>query len=193
MIAGNYLQQSKGNVLRILFAVLLCLAATSATAGDETPAASSIDLLPVFVGACMDPGPDPAKIKEALINRGAAAMPDQTGKESSDPTRLSSFLLTEGKIGIFVVFDQAGSCSVISSNVDIDATRNSLQQFVTSAKNSFEIVTPTDMAPANGENFIASHALLSREGGFKITIRLSKVAKEGHASAVFLTRQMTRS
>ena len=179
--------------MRIWCIVLLCLASTSAIAGDESAVASSVDLLPAFVGACMDPGPDPAKIREALTNRGAMAMPDQSGKESSDPTRLSSFLIAEGKIGIFVVFDQAGSCSVISSDVNIDATKNSLQQFVTSATNSFEIVTPTKMAPANGENFIASHALLSREGGFKITIRLSNVVREGHAPAVFLTRQMTKS
>ena len=59
----------------------LMLAAATASAAKAPAQAVSMDMVPPFISACMSPGPEPDKIKAAVIKGGGVPAPQAPGSK----------------------------------------------------------------------------------------------------------------
>jgi hypothetical protein len=178
----------------ISYCLFICFASANANA-QQAPAAPAaptpvLDLVPVFVGACMNPGPDPEKIRQVLIKAGGTPGPDQVGKSNTDPTRLSGYLFKRAEGTFSVLFNKAGTCSVFSQAADLEKSKASLALLVSSSMTVFDVTPRKDFPTAEGETVAASYVLSSKKTGARFALTLSKVTREGSGSATILSRRI---
>src|SRR6476659_10057002 len=123
---------------RILIATLLAAASATALAGASpaksaakpaaaaaAPAGPTLDMIPPFIGACMQNGPDADRIRAVVLKAGGKAAPQQQGKDSKDPTRLEAYLFENSGAPYSVIFDRQGTCTVVTGRADIEVTKSS--------------------------------------------------------------------
>jgi hypothetical protein len=180
----------------MLLSLLLATAAATATppkppAGAPPKAGSlSLDMIPPFIGACMNNGPDVEKMRAAIIKAGGQAAPQQAGKSATDPSRLEAYLFAHGGVPYSIIFDRRGSCSVVTGRADLDVTRASLDRLVIGSSKVFDVSQTEGKPHAKGETVVAEYRLKSKEGNGGLLITLSRVTQEGKGTAVFLTRRI---
>lgn len=176
-------------ILSYVFAAALQAASTAAPATAAKTPATALNLVPAFIGACINPGPDPDKIREVLVKAGGVAAPDQAGKDSKDPARMSGFVFQEaGKI-YSIIYNRSGTCTVVSQAVDLERSKSALAQFVAGSTVAFDVHVPKNPTLAQGESVIAAYVLASRTGQAGMAITLSSVTRE-NGKAIFLTRRI---
>jgi hypothetical protein len=173
-------------MINALFFAAALAAAPAAKPGDA--AARPLNLVPAFIGACMNPGPDPKKIREAIIKAGGQSAPEQPGKDSSDPSRLSGYRFQTPK-PYSVIFNGTGTCTVVAREAGIEDTKSSLAQFVAGSTAVFDINMSRTPPAKPGETILSSYFLTSKKGGPGIWITLSSVTRDG-ATATFLSRHL---
>jgi len=143
-----------------------------------------LNLVPAFVGACMDPGPEIDNIKAVVTKAGGKPLP-------ADPQSpgVQGFVFETSGLTYSVILDKAGTCSIAGGRVDLEATRRSLDQLVIGSSQVFDI----SQNPANprtaGEQVLVEYQLMSKNKKGGLTITLSRVAR-GDKNATFLTRRM---
>jgi hypothetical protein len=171
--------------------------AQAAAAKPATPPAapaaeaSLLNMVPPFIGACMNPGPDPKKMREAIIKAGGQSAPEQAGKDSSDPSRLSGYRFQTPR-PYSVIFNGTGTCAIVSREADVEKTKSDLAQFVAGSTAVFDI-NISKMPPAKpGETILSSFFLSSKKGGPGIWITLSSVTRDGE-TATFLSRHLVQA
>jgi len=187
---------------RMLLAIFLAAATATAAAGPSPakttapakPAAAAsgptLDMVPPFIGACMENGPDADKIRAVVIKAGGKAAPQQAGKTAGDPTRLEAYLFENSGAPYSIIFDRSGTCTVVTGRADIDVTKASLDRLVIGSSKVFDI-SQTDAKPHSaGETVVVEYKLTSKnnKGGLQLT--LSRVTDPAKGTAVFLTRRM---
>ena len=181
-----------------MFFALMLAAATAATtapaakpapaADGKTAAAATLDLVPAFVGACMNPGPEPDKIKEAVLKAGGKPAPQAPG--SAPPAEgVQGYLFADKGVPFSVIFDKAGTCSVVAGRVDLAVTRSSLERLVIGSSEVFDISQTPAKPHVAGETVLVEYRLNSKgkNGGLELT--LSSVTR-AQGTAVFLTRRI---
>jgi hypothetical protein len=177
---------------RLLTATLLTVASTTALAG-ATPAKSAgptLDMIPPFIGACMQNGPDADKIRAVVLKAGGKAAPQQSGKDSKDPTRLEAYLFENSGAPYSVIFDRQGTCTVVTGRADIDVTKGSLDRLVIGSSKVFDI-SQTDAKPrTTGETVLVEYKLTSKNDKGGLLLTLSRVSDPAKGTAVFLTRRI---
>jgi hypothetical protein len=183
---------------RLLIATLLTVASTTALAGatpakPATPAKSAgptLDMIPPFIGACMQNGPDADKIRAVVLKAGGKAAPQQSGKDSKDPTRLEAYLFENSGAPYSVIFDRQGTCTVVTGRADIDVTKGSLDRLVIGSSKVFDI-SQTDAKPrTTGETVLVEYKLTSKNDKGGLLLTLSRVSDPAKGTAVFLTRRI---
>jgi hypothetical protein len=171
------------------------LAAATAAPAPQAPAANSanlpnLDMVPPFIGACMSNGPDAAKIRATVLKAGGKPAPQQSGKPATDPTRLEAYLFDNRGVPYSVIFDGAGTCSIVAGRADIDATRASLDRLVIGSSKVFDI-SQTDAKPrTDGEKVTVEYRLTSKNQKGGLLLTLSRVTLADKGTAIFLTRRM---
>jgi hypothetical protein len=192
---------------RILLATLLSAASAAALAGSPpaqsaatkpatAPAATpapTLDMVPPFIGACMENGPDAEKIRAVVVKAGGKAAPQQAGKSATDPSRLEAYLFENQGAPYSIIFDHAGTCTVVTGRADVDVTRNSLDRMVIGSSKVFDI-SQTDAKPHTaGETVVVEYKLTSKNNKGGLLLTLSRVTDPAKGTAVFLTRRMFRN
>lgn len=178
------------NALFFAAAMAAAPAAKPSSAAPAQPppsAARALNMVAPFIGACVNPGPDPNKIREAIIKAGGQSAPEQPGKNNSDPSRLSGYRFQSPR-PYSVIFNAAGTCTVVAREPDIEATKSALAQFVAGSTAAFDINMRTPPAKP-GETILSSYHLTSKKGGPGMLISLSNVSRDG-ATATFLSRRV---
>lgn len=165
-------------------------AAPTPVAPPAPSPAASIDIVPIFVGACMNPGPNADKIREALLKAGGVQAADQSGKASSDPTRLSAFVFKNAQGAFSVMFNRAGTCSVFTQFADLQKSKTSLATFVSGAASVFDVSVGKESDLAEGESIVSSQVLTSKKNGSRMAIKLSQVTRKGHETATIMSRRI---
>ena len=168
-------------------------AATAATPAPKAPAAAtgpSLDMVPPFIGACMENGPDPAKIRATVLKAGGKAAPQQSNKAEGDPSRLEAYLFDNKGVPFSVIFDGAGTCSVVTGRADLEVTRASLDRLVIGSSKVFDISQTEGTPHANGEKIAVEYRMTSKNQKGGLLLTLSRVTDPSKGSAVFLTRRM---
>ena len=181
--------------------MFLALMLAAATAAKPAPApapatgkpaaaqATSLDVVPIFIGACMSPGPVVDDIKAAVIKAGGKPAPQAPG--SPPPADgLEGYLFDNGGLPFSVLFDKQGTCSVVAGRVDVAASRASLEHLVNGSAEVFDVSRTDAKAHVEGETVLAEYKMTSKnkKGGLQIT--LSSITREGKGTAVFLTRRI---
>jgi hypothetical protein len=170
----------------MLLALMLATATAAAPAAKE-PAQSTgpvLDLVPAFVGACMNPGPEVEKIRAVVTKAGGKPLP-------ADPKApdVQGFVFETSGLTYSVILDKSGSCSVVGGRVNADATRRSLDQLVIGSSQVFDI-SQTEAKPRTaGEAVLVEYKLTSKSKSGGLLITLSKVTREQKV-AYFLTRRI---
>ena len=167
----------------------LILAAATATAPATTaPAKPSgplmLDLVPAFIGACMNPGPEIENIKAVVTKAGGKPLP-------ADPQApgVQGYVFEAAGLTYSVIVDKVGTCSVVGGKVDLEATRRSLDQLVIGSSQVFDI-SQTDAKPHTaGESVVVEYRLTSKNKKGGLTFTLSRVVR-GEKNATFLTRRL---
>ncbi len=174
----------------MLLATLLA-AASAAAPVPKAPAAAtgaqpSLDMVPAFIGACMANGPDPAKIRATVLKAGGKLAQQPAGQASK--SEVYSFANQGAPYS--VIFDQGGTCLVVTARADIDVTKASLDRLVIGSSKVFDISQTEGKPHAPGEKVVVEYRLTSKnkKGGMELT--LSRVTEAGKGSAVFLTRRI---
>ena len=162
----------------------------STATSPAAPPAATIDIVPIFVGACMNPGPNADKIREALLKAGGVQAADQSGKASDDPTRLSAFVFKNAQGAFSVMFNRAGTCSVFTQFADLEKSKKSLVSFVSGAASVFDVSAGTDTELAEGEIIVSSQVLTSKKNGSRLAIKLSQVTRKDHGTATIMSRRI---
>jgi hypothetical protein len=167
---------------------LLLAAATATAPAPNAPAKPKgepvLNLVPAFVGACMDPGPEIDNIKAVVTKAGGRPLP-------ADPQApgVQGYVFETAGLTYSVILDKVGTCTVVGGRVDLDATRMSLDQLVIGSSKVFDI-SQTDAVPrAAGETVAVEYQLMSKNRKGGLTITLSRVAR-GDKNATFLTRRI---
>lgn len=170
--------------------LLALMLATAATAAPAPKAAPSLDMVPPFIGACMNPGPNADRIRAAVEKAGGKPAPQQAGKAATDPTRLQAYLFENSGVPFSVIFDRGGTCSVVAGRVDMEVTKSSLDRLVIGSSKVFDIRQTDGTARVPGETIAVEYELMSKtkKGGLRLT--LSRVTREDKGTAVFLTRRV---
>lgn len=178
-----------------MFLSLMLAAATAAApkAGPSAQGAKTLDLVPAFVGACMNPGPDATKIRATVVKAGGTPAPQEAGKAAGDPTRLQAYLFPNGGTPYSVVFDASGTCSIVAGRVDIDVTKQSLDRLVIGSSKVFDISQAEAKPRVPGETVYVEYLLNSKNKGGGLALTLSQVTREGKGTAIFLTRRVVAS
>ena len=177
----------------------LILAAATATApAPKGPAAANgakptLDLVPAFIGACMNPGPDADKIRAVVVKAGGQPAPQEGGKAATDPSRLQAYIFPNGGAPYSVVFDRSGTCSIVAGRVDIEATKQSLDRLVIGSSKVFDISQTEAKPRVPGETVHVEYLLKSKGGKGGLAVTLSRVTRESKGTAVFLTRRVVAS
>jgi hypothetical protein len=180
---------------RVLISTLLCAASATALAGatPATPArpdGPTLDMIPPFIGACMQNGPDADKIRAVVLKAGGKAAPQQSGKAATDPTRLEAYLFENSGAPYSVIFDRQGTCTVVTGRADIEVTKNSLDRLVIGSSKVFDI-SQTEAKPRTaGETVVVEYKLTSKNDKGGLLLRLSRVSDPAKGTAVFLTRRL---
>jgi len=138
----------------------------------------------------MNPGPNADKIREALLKAGGVQAADQSGKPSSDPTRLSAFVFKNAQGAFSVMFNRAGTCSVFTQFADLEKSKASLVTFVSGAASVFDVSAGKDTDLAEGESIVSSRVLTSKKNGSRMAIKLSQVSRKGHETATIMSRRI---
>jgi hypothetical protein len=176
----------------MLLALMLAAATAAAPAAPAAPAANEaaksagpmLDLVPAFIGACMNPGPEISEIRAVVIKAGGKPLP-------ADPKApdMEGFVFETSGLTYSVILDKSGSCSIVGGRVDLNATRRSLDQLVISSSQVFDI-SQTDAKPHTAdENIAVEYKLTSKEKDRGLLITLSTVSRDQKV-AVFLTRRI---
>ncbi|MEO8160960.1 MAG: hypothetical protein ABI588_06040 [Arenimonas sp.] len=173
----------------LLAAALVAAPLAPAPEPQAAPDPRPLDLLPAFIGACIDPGPDAKKIRDAVVKAGGQSAPEQPGKDSADPSRLSGYSFPLPK-PYSVIFNGTGTCAIVSREADVEVTKGSLAGFVAGSTAVFDINIPNHPEAKPGETIVSAYVLTSRQKvGTGMSITLSKVTRDG-ASAIFLSRHL---
>ena len=172
-----------------MFFALMLAAATASAAPKAGAPARSLDMVPAFVSACMSPGPEPDKIKAAVVKAGGVPAPQAPG--SAPPAAgVQGYLFANSGVPFSVIFDKAGTCSMVAGQADIAVTRSSLDRLVIGSSQVFDI-SQTDAKPhAAGEEVVVEYRLTSKGKNAGLQLTLSRVTREGKGTAVFLTRRV---
>jgi hypothetical protein len=168
-------------------------AATKPAATKPAPAAAAgptLDMVPPFIGACMQNGPDADKIRAVVIKAGGKAAPQQAGKSATDPSRLEAYLFENSGAPYSVIFDRQGTCSIVTGRADIDVTRNSLDRLVIGSSKVFDISQTEAKPHATGETVAVEYKLNSKNDKGGLLLTLSRVTDPSKGTAVFLTRRI---
>jgi len=183
-------------VLGVPFANAYAQAESAPPAAESAPPAAEsappplMDVVPAFVGACMDPGTDADKIRETLLKAGGVPAGDQAGKADTDPTRLSGFIFKKGKVPFSVLFNRAGSCSVFTQSADVEKSKLTFERFLAGASTVFDLSSPKDITLGEGETIIASRVLTSKKTGSRLLVTLSTVTRKDQGSATIMRRRI---
>jgi hypothetical protein len=174
---------------RMSIFLLFALASAAASAAPAAPAAAApaVDMVPPFIGACMSQGPDAAKIRAVVLKAGGKPAPQRAGKQPGDT--LEAYLFENSGAPYSVIFDNAGTCSVVTGRADLEVTRASLDRLVIGSSKVFDI-SQTDAKPHGpGETVSVEYKLASKNRNGGLLLTLSRVDREGKAAA-FLTRRV---
>jgi len=180
----------------MMLATLLA-AATAAAPNPKAPArpapatqAAALDLVPAFIGACMNPGPDADKIRAVVVKAGGKPAPENTVAGTGKPAPVQAYIFQNGGLPYSVVFDRGGTCSIVSGHVDVDATKVSLDRLVIGSSKVFNISQTDAKAHVEGETVLVEYILSSKndKGGLRLT--LSRVTRNGQRPSLFLTRRI---
>ena len=186
----------------MFFALMLAAAtaATTAPAAKPAPAPAAkpdgkaaaaslrLDLVPPFIGACMNPGPEAATIKAAVVKAGGKPAP-QTPGSAPPAAGVEAYLFADKGVPFSVIFDKAGTCSVVAGRAEIQATRESLDRLVIGSSEVFDVSQNPPKPNVPGETIVVEYRLTSKnkKGGLQLT--LSSITRE-QGTAVFLTRRI---
>jgi hypothetical protein len=162
-------------------------AAQSAAAGAK-PEAPALYMVPAFIGACMNPGPDADRIREIVQKAGGVPAPQQAGKDAGD--RIEGYIFDNAGVPYSVIFDRKGTCSIVSGRADIEATRASLDRLVIGSSKVFDISQTDAKSHVPGEAITVEYRLSSKNKNGGLQLTLSRVSREGKGTAVFLTRRI---
>jgi hypothetical protein len=187
----------------MLITTLLLSASAAASAGTppakspaKAPSAAAaqpgptLDMIPPFIGACMQNGPDAEKIRAVVIKAGGKAAPQQAGKSATDPSRLEAYLFENSGAPYSIIFDHAGTCTVVTGRADVDVTKASLDRLVIGSSKVFDI-SQTDAKPHTaGETVVVEYKLTSKNNNGGLQLTLSRVTDPSKGTAVFLTRRI---
>ena len=182
----------------MLFATLLAAASAAAPAPKKpaaapTAQAAALDVVPAFIGACMNPGPDAEKIRAVVLKAGGKPAAENATAGSAAPAPVQAYIFQNAGLPYSVVFDRGGTCSVVSGRVDVDATKASLDRLVIGSSKVFDI-SQTDAKPHNaGETVVVEYKLTSKNNKGGLLLTLSRVTDPAKGTAVFLTRRMVRN
>jgi hypothetical protein len=173
------------------------LAAASATApAPKKPAApptaqpAALDVVPAFIGACMNPGPDADKIRAVVVKAGGKPAQENAAAGNGAPAPVQAYIFQNGGLPYSVVFDRSGTCSVVSGRVDVDASKSSLDRLVIGSSKVFDI-SQTDAKPhVEGETVLVEYMLASKHNNGGLRLTLSRVTRNGQRPSVFLTRRI---
>ena len=175
----------------MLPALLFALAGASASAPAAPPApagdAPTVDMVPPFIGACMSQGPDAAKIRAVVLKAGGKPAPKPAGKLPGDT--LEAYLFENSGAPYSVIFDKAGTCSVVSGRADLEVTRASLDRLVIGSSKVFDISQTEAKPHAPGETVAVEYRLASKNNKGGLLLTLSRVTREGKVAS-FLTRRV---
>ena len=181
----------------MMLATLLAVATAAAPAPTpKKPAAAapaaqaaSLDLVPAFIGACMNPGPDADKIRAVVVKAGGQAAP-QNAQSATAAAPVQAYIFQNGGLPYSVVFDRTGTCSIVSGRIDVDETRSSLDRLVIGSSKVFDISQTEAKSHVEGETVLIEYMLSSKNknGGLRLT--LSRVVRNGQRPSFFLTRRM---
>lgn len=178
-------------ILSYVFAAALQAATTAAPPTTAGTPDAPLNLVPAFIGACINPGPNPDKIRETLVKAGGVAAPGQAGKDAKDPSRMSGYVFKEGGKVYSIIYNRSGTCTVVSQAVDLERSKSSLAQFVAGSTVAFDVNMPKNPPLAQGESVVAAYVLTSRTGQAGMAITLSSVTRE-QGKAIFLTRRIVK-
>jgi len=175
-----------------MLTALILAAAGAATA--PAPAAKSpgptLDMVPPFIGACMDPGPNADRIRSVVEKAGGKAAPQDPKLAAANTTQVQAYLFANGGAPYSVIFDKSGTCSIVAGRVDLDATKASLEHLVIGSSKVFDI-SQTDGKPhTSGETVVVEYMLSSKGGKGGLQLTLSQVTRADKGTAIFLTRRM---
>jgi hypothetical protein len=166
--------------------LLAAAAATAPTTADPAKPSGPLmlDLVPAFIGACMSPGPEIDNIKAVVTKAGGKPLP-------ADPQApgVQGFVFQAAGLTYSVILDKAGTCSVVGGQVDMDATRRSVDQLVIGSSQVFDISQTQAKPHTAGETVAVEYQLMSKNKKGGLTITLSRVVR-GDKTATFLTRRM---
>ena len=178
----------------MMLATLLAAATAPAPKASATRApaaqAAALDLVPAFIGACMNPGPDAERIRAVVVKAGGKPAPENTTAATGKPAPVQAYIFQNGGLPYSVVFDRGGTCSIVSGRVDTDATRASLDRLVIGSSKVFDIGQTDAKAHVEGESVLVEYMLSSKtdKGGLRLT--LSRVTRNGQRPSTFLTRRI---
>jgi len=172
--------------MTMLLATLLAGAATSPA--PKVPA--MLDMVPPFIGACMANGPDASRIRAAVTKAGGKAAPQQEGKAAGDPSRLEAYLFENKGVPYSIIFDGAGTCSVVTGRAHIEATKMSLDRLVIGSAKVFDISQTEGKPHAPGESVFVEYKLTSKNEKGGLVLTLSSVTDASKGTATFLTRRI---
>ena len=167
----------------------LMLAAATATAPAASASAKPaggplLDLVPAFIGACMNPGPEVEKIRAVVAKAGGKPLP--TDPKAPD---VQGFVFETSGLAYSVILDKNTTCSVVGGRVDLDATRRSLDELVIGSSQVFDISQTEAKPHTAGEEVKVEYKLTSKNKNGGLMITLSRVTR-GDKVAVFLTRRI---
>jgi len=180
----------------MLLSLLLATAAAAATpskppaGAPAKPVNLSLDMVPPFIGACMNNGPDVDKIRAAVVKAGGKPAPQTPDKAANNSTGVEAFLLGHGGVPYSILFDRRGNCTVVTGRADLDVTRASLDRLVLGSSKVFDVSQTAGKPHVAGETIVAEYKLKSKEGNGGLQLTLSRVTKEDKGTAVFLTRRI---
>lgn len=173
----------------MFLALMLAAATASAAKAPAQAQAVSMDMVPPFISACMSPGPEPDKIKAAVIKGGGVQAPQAPG--SKPPAEgLQAYLFANTPVPFSVIFDKTGTCSIVAGKADLEATRNSLDRLVIGSSQVFDISQTEAKPHAPDEQVLVEYRMTSKEKNGGLLITLSSVTREGKGTAMFLTRRI---
>jgi hypothetical protein len=121
----------------------------------------TLDLVPAFIGACMNPGPDADKIRAVVLKAGGKAAPQQVGRQGED--RLEGFVFDNSGAPYSVhLRPQRAPARLVGGHVDVEVTRASLDRLVIGSSKVFDISQTEAKAHVAGETVAVEYRLTSK-------------------------------
>jgi hypothetical protein len=170
--------------------ILAASAATNPGAPADAPDAATLDMVPPFVGACMEPGPNADRIRAVVLKAGGKLAPQDPKLAAADKSQVQAYLFANGGAPYSVIFDKGGTCSVVAGRVDIEVTKSSLDRLVIGSSKVFDISQTEGTPHTAGESIVVEYLLSSKNHNGGLQLTLSKVTREDKGTAIFLTRRV---